>query len=132
MAGLSVPHTGHGPMPRIELFGELYKGRFFYRLYFQEPGVPETELEANVWSSLRKIYYWGSGEAIGSGLKVNKPADARLLDGLPDPQPFPAWLTAADLDYYAEQFEWPSAGSSSPRPLSPAPLNPRYELPVST
>jgi pimeloyl-ACP methyl ester carboxylesterase len=73
VAGLSVPHTGRGPMPRIELFRELYKGRFFYQLYFQEPGAAETELEADVRSSLRKIYYWGSGEAIGSGLKVNKP-----------------------------------------------------------
>jgi pimeloyl-ACP methyl ester carboxylesterase len=28
-----------------------------------------------------------------------------LLDGLPDPQPFPGWLTEADLDYYTEQFQ---------------------------
>lgn len=27
-----------------------------------------------------------------------------MLDGLPDPQLFPVWLTAADLDYYVEQF----------------------------
>ena len=146
VVGLSVPHTGRGPMPLIELFRQLYEGRFFYQLYFQQPGVAEAELEADVRSSLRKVYYWGSGEAIRSGLKINKPANARLLDGLPDPQPFPAWLTAADLDYYVEQFrlsgfrgalnryrtsvldfqqqaEVAERGSTSPRPSSPAALN---------
>ena len=96
---------GRGSAPRIELFRKIYKDRFFYQLYFQEPGVAEAELEADVRTSLRKIYYWASGEAIGKGLKVDKPADARLLDGLSDPEPFPAWLTPADLDYYVGEFQ---------------------------
>jgi pimeloyl-ACP methyl ester carboxylesterase len=104
VAGLSVPHTGRGPMPRIELFRKLYQGRFFYQLYFQQPGVAEAELEADVRASLRKIYYWVSGEGVKAGVGGGKPADARLLDGLPDPQPFPAWLSPADLDYYVDQF----------------------------
>ena len=105
VVGLSVPHMGRGPTPRIELFRKLYKDRFFYQLYFQEPGVAEAELEADVRRSLRKVYYWASGEAMRAGLKVDKPADARLLDGLPDPDPFPAWMTPADLDYYVGEFE---------------------------
>lgn len=104
VAGLSVPHTGRGPAPRVELFRQIYKDRFFYQLYFQTPGVAEAELEADVRTSLRKIYYWVSGEAMKTGARVDKPADARLLEGLSDPQPFPAWLTAADLDYYVDQF----------------------------
>jgi pimeloyl-ACP methyl ester carboxylesterase len=104
VAGLSVPHLGRGPMPRIELFRKLYKDRFFYQLYFQAPGVAEAELEADVRTSLRKIYYWASGEAMRAGLKVDKPPEAGLLDGLPDPEPLPAWLSEADLDYYVEQF----------------------------
>jgi pimeloyl-ACP methyl ester carboxylesterase len=105
VAGLSVPHLGRGMMPRVELFRKIYKDRFFYQLYFQKPGVAEAELEADVRSSLRKLYYWASGDAARAGLKVDKGADARLLDGLPDPVPFPAWLTEADLDYYIEQFQ---------------------------
>ena len=38
------------------------------------------------------------------GLEFDKPANARLLDGLVDPDPFPAWLTPADLDYYVAEF----------------------------
>jgi epoxide hydrolase A/B len=108
VVGLSVPHTGRGPISRIELFRRIYKDRFFYQLYFQTPGVAEAELEADVRVSLRKVYYNASGEAIAArlpGLLRDKPPDARLLDGLPDPDPFPAWLTEEDLAYYVSQFE---------------------------
>jgi pimeloyl-ACP methyl ester carboxylesterase len=105
VVGLSVPHTGRGPAPRIELFRRIYKDRFFYQLYFQTPGVAEAELEADVRASLRKIYYWLSGEGIKAGPRPDKLANARLLDGLADPDPFPNWLTAADLDYYVGQFQ---------------------------
>jgi pimeloyl-ACP methyl ester carboxylesterase len=105
VAGLSVPYTGRGPMPRIQLFKNLYKDRFFYQLYFQEPGVAEAELEADLRTSLRKIYYTASGEGRKAGPVPPKPADAKYLDGLIDPDPFPDWLTTADLDYYVGQFE---------------------------
>jgi pimeloyl-ACP methyl ester carboxylesterase len=105
VAGLSVPYTGRGPMPRIELFRNLYKDRFFYQIYFQEPGVAEAELEADVRSSLRKIYYWGSGESRKAGPRPAKSPDAKYLDGLVDPDPFPGWLTPDDLAYYAGEFE---------------------------
>jgi pimeloyl-ACP methyl ester carboxylesterase len=105
VAGLSVPHAGRGPMPRIELFKNLYKDRFFYQLYFQEPGVAEAEFEADLRTALRKIYYQASGDFRKLGPRPPKPADARYLDGLDDPAPFPAWLTDADLDYYVSQFK---------------------------
>jgi pimeloyl-ACP methyl ester carboxylesterase len=105
VVGLSVPYLGHGPEPRIELFRKIYKDRFFYQLYFQEPGVAEAELEADVRTSLRKIYYGASGDAMRKGLRKDKPADARLLDGLADPEPFPAWLTPADIDFFVGEFQ---------------------------
>jgi pimeloyl-ACP methyl ester carboxylesterase len=105
VAGLSVPHTGRGPAPRVELFRRIYKDRFFYQLYFQTPGVAEAELEADVRTSLRKIYYWASGEGIKAGPRIDMPADARFLDGRADPDHLPAWLTSADLDYYVREFQ---------------------------
>jgi pimeloyl-ACP methyl ester carboxylesterase len=105
VVGLSVPHTGRGPAPRIQLFRKIYKDRFFYQIYFQTPGVAEAELEADVRTSLRKVYYWVSGEAIRAGIRPHQPAGGRLLDGLLDPDPFPAWLTPADLDYYVGEFQ---------------------------
>ena len=105
VAGLSVPHTGRGPAPRIQLFRNIYKDRFFYQIYFQEPGVAEAEFEADLRTALRKIYYQASGESRQAGPRPPKPADAKYLDGLVDPDPFPDWLTAADLDYFVGQFE---------------------------
>jgi len=105
VAGLSVPYTGRGPMPRIQLLRSIYKDRFFYQIYFQDEGVAEKELEADVRRSLRKIYYWVSGEGVKAAVaKPQLPPDARLLDHLADPDPLPAWLTPADLDYYAGEF----------------------------
>jgi hypothetical protein len=71
------------------------KGRFFYQVYFQDEGVAEAELEADVRMSLRKFVYAISGDAPDGTWPKNKPHGARLLDGLPDPQPFPAWLDEA-------------------------------------
>jgi pimeloyl-ACP methyl ester carboxylesterase len=105
VAGLSVPYTGRGPAPRIQLFKNLYKDRFFYQIYFQEPGVAEAEFEADLRAALRKIYYQASGEGRKAGPRPPKPADAKYLDDLVDPDPLPAWLTTADLDYYVGQFE---------------------------
>jgi pimeloyl-ACP methyl ester carboxylesterase len=105
VAGLSVPFTGRGPVPRIELFRNIYKDRFFYQIYFQEPGVAEAEFEADVRASLRKIYYRSSGEGMKAAPASNKPPDAKFLDGLADPDPLPDWLTPDDLDYYVGEFE---------------------------
>jgi pimeloyl-ACP methyl ester carboxylesterase len=107
VVGLSVPHLGRGEKPVTEVFRELYKGRFFYQLYFQEPGVAERELEVDPALSLRKIYFNGSGDAPEGSSELSgggKGADGNLLDGMIDPDPLPAWLTPEDVAYYTEQF----------------------------
>jgi pimeloyl-ACP methyl ester carboxylesterase len=104
VAGLSVPYLGRGPMSSIQPFRNIYKDRFFYQLYFQEPGVAEAELEADVLTSLRKFYYWSSGERQKAKATIENPIGPGLLDRLVDPNPFPVWLTEADLDYFASQF----------------------------
>ena len=95
VAGLSVPYTGRGPAPRIELFRNLYQDRFFYQIYFQAEGVAEAELEADVAASLRKVYFALSGDATLDKWIEPKPEDAKLLDGMDDPRPFRAWLSEA-------------------------------------
>ena len=107
VAGLSVPYLGRPPMPVTHIWRNVYKDRFFYQLYFQTPGVAEAELEADVRTALRKVYFSASGEASTENdvFLRNKPADAKLLDGLVDPNPLPPWLTEEELDYYTTEFE---------------------------
>ena len=45
------------------------------------------------------------GPAVGGGMISGNDPDRKLLDGLIDPDPLPAWLTAEDVAYYAEQFK---------------------------
>lgn len=103
VAGLSVPYTRWraGTLTRQEFYGD----NFWYMVYFQQPGVAEAELEADVRKSLRTIYFTVSGDAATGALIGRKPATAKFLDGMTDPQHLPAWLSEEDLDYYVEQFE---------------------------
>ncbi len=107
VCGLSVPYMGVPTRPFTEIFEEVFtkRGRFFYQAYFQKEGVAEAEAEANVREFLRKFYYAISGDAPDGTWPIDKPVDATLLDRLVDPDPFPAWLTPADLDYYVGEFE---------------------------
>ena len=57
--------------------------------------------------SLRRFLYALSGDAppdVVPYLFTAKPADAGVLDGMPEPRTLPAWLTEADLDVYARAF----------------------------
>jgi pimeloyl-ACP methyl ester carboxylesterase len=106
VVGMSVPHLGRGDRPTIEVLRRVYAGRFFYMIYFQNPGVAERELEADPEEAIRKLYYSSSGDArdpTKSGPDEKGP-DATLLEGLTDPDPLPAWLTEEDVRYYAGEF----------------------------
>src|SRR5580658_9486329 len=107
VCGLSVPHFGVPTRPFTDIFDEVFtqKNRFFYQAYFQKEGVAEAEAEKNVRDFLRKFYYALSGDAPDGAWPNDKTADATLLQGLVDPNPFPACLTPTDLDYCVREFE---------------------------
>jgi len=104
VAGLSVPYRPRGPASFVEMAKAIYKDRFFYQLYFQHEGVAEAEFEADVTTGLRKGYFALSGAAPLNKWLEQKPADAKLLDGMIDPQPFPDWMSAKDLQVYVDAF----------------------------
>lgn len=105
VAGLSVPFTGAPQRPFTEVFRELFtsKGLFFYQEYFQQPGRAEAELEPDLARFLRVFLHSISGEAPANAWPV-KPADALLLEGLPEPTTPSAWLSEADLAFYVGEF----------------------------
>jgi pimeloyl-ACP methyl ester carboxylesterase len=107
VAGFSVPYTGVPARPLSAMIEEVFtsRGRFFYQHYFQAEGVAEAEMERDVRDSLRRFYYAISGEAPDGSWPLDKKVGDPLLYRLPDPNPFPAWLTDADLDYYVGEFQ---------------------------
>ncbi|GGE17127.1 epoxide hydrolase [Polymorphobacter glacialis] len=105
VAALSVPFVGVAETALIDAVKPVYadRGKFFYQTYFQQPGVAEAEAEADLTGFIRKFYYWLSGEA-PDGLGHGRASTSALLDGLPDPQPFPAWMGDADIGYLVSEF----------------------------
>lgn len=107
VAGLSVPYFRRAPIPPLALWDKIYtaRERFFYQVYFQKEGVAEAAFEADHWASLSKIYYAMCGDAARNGdvwpaIGVNEP----VLDHMSAPEPFPSWLSAAELDFFASAF----------------------------
>lgn len=107
VCGLSVPYFPVGPDNPLDRWRALYddQGKFFYQTYFEAEGVAEAELGADTLTSLRKIYFAASGEANGADFVREKPAGSAMLDGLIDPDPFPAWASAEDLQVFADGID---------------------------
>jgi pimeloyl-ACP methyl ester carboxylesterase len=108
--GLSVPYRPRGSVAPTTVMPQNADASF-YQLYFQAPGVAEAELEADTRISLRKILFSGSGDVPrrspgGSSSGVGMVSRAGgFLTRMPDPETLPAWLKAADIDFYLQQFQ---------------------------
>lgn len=107
VAALSVIHSGIPDRSPDEMIKETFDDNnvFFYQSYFRPVGQAEAVFDADPRDFLRRFYFLGSGEVDWSTLPTGKTSSDALLDGMPDPDPFPAWLTDADLDYYVAEFE---------------------------
>jgi pimeloyl-ACP methyl ester carboxylesterase len=107
LVGLSVPFTPRPPEPPSTTIARFAGEQFSVVGYFQQPGVAEAELGADPHRTFRLLLYALSGDAPHGVLEhffTGKPADARLLDGIPEPPlPLP-WLSAADVAVYAEAY----------------------------
>jgi pimeloyl-ACP methyl ester carboxylesterase len=105
---LSVPYAPRGGPRPTEIFGGLGgPDEEFYVGYFQQPGRAEAEIEPDVRGWLAGFY-----AALSAGTMPGPDAPSphfvsrggRLADRFPT-GPLPAWLTEADLDVYAGEFE---------------------------
>ena len=109
VAALSVSYSGAPKRSFDDVILQEFddKNRFFYQSYFRDPGRAEAVFDPNPREFLRKFYYIISGDAQRAEISAafRKDAGAALLDGMPDPNPFPAWLSEADLDYFVREFE---------------------------
>jgi pimeloyl-ACP methyl ester carboxylesterase len=76
----------------------------FYQLYFQQPGKAERDLASNVRRTMRALLYSASGDASASQQIMMVPREGNFLTWLSDPVELPAWLHAADLDFYVAEF----------------------------
>ena len=103
LVGLNTPYAPAGPVSPIEAMRQQFgHDRGFYWLYFQEPGVAEAELQADIWGNLSKIFHDASRAqdlwtfatvgGDGSGVLANVPRGTTFLD-------------AEELGVYVRAFE---------------------------
>jgi len=115
VVALSVPFRPRGPVRPTSVMPRTADAQF-YQLYFQEPGVAEAELERDPRATVRNMLYGGSGEgaaairaaAASSGASPNLgmvPKGGGFLRGSGAPATLPAWLSEADIDFYAGEFK---------------------------
>jgi pimeloyl-ACP methyl ester carboxylesterase len=116
VACLSVPFRPRGPVRPTTVMPRTADAQF-YQLYFQEPGVAEAEFEREPRMTVRNMLYWASGEGAAAVHAAAASGDASaaagigmvphgggMLRGPGAPATLPAWLSEADIDFYAGEF----------------------------
>ncbi|HEX8878398.1 MAG TPA: alpha/beta hydrolase [Candidatus Acidoferrum sp.] len=108
--GLSVPFTPRRSARPTSIMPQT-EDAIFYQLYFQTPGVAETELERDVRLSIRSLLFSASGDAprrenlAAAGREVGMvPRRGGFLSRLLDSPSLPLWLNEADVDFYVSEF----------------------------
>ncbi len=115
VAAMSVPFPGLIPaLPEGMTMNDIMRtmageGRDYYRLYFQEPGVAEADLEADVRRTVLGFMYTISGDIIADGIHQTGwdghfPMGQTLSEQQVVPEELPSWLTSADLDFYVHEL----------------------------
>jgi len=104
VACLSVPYRPRGLVPPTSRMPRA-DGAVFYQLYFQQPGVAEAGMEADVRGALHKLLYASSAEGFRGGLGLAMVNPQRgYLTPMPLPAALPRWLAQEDLDFYVSEF----------------------------
>ena len=103
VSAMSVPYAPPGYVDILSALEKLGIDNFYLQ-YFQKPGVAEAELQQDIRGALRKLYYTAGGEMLEKDKGFGRLTGGTLLANTVDPETLPAWLSDADLDYYAGEF----------------------------
>lgn len=103
VSAMSVPYS---PPGYVDILSALEKLGIndFYLQYFQKPGVAEAELQQDIRGALRRLYFTASGDLVDKDKGFGRLPGGTLLGNTADPEKLPAWMSEADLDYYAAEF----------------------------
>ncbi|EJM62853.1 alpha/beta fold hydrolase [Pseudomonas sp. GM48] len=103
VVGMSVPFSPRGHVEFLSAFASRGISNFYIQ-YFQTPGVAEAELERDVESSLRRIYFSGSGDGPDRPIFGLLQPGQGFLEGMIEPETLPAWLSHEDIACYTREF----------------------------
>lgn len=106
---LSVPYAPRGGPRPSEVFAGMGGDEEFYVSYFQQPGRAEAEIEPDVRGWLAGFYAAFSADTMPQ-LGTPDPhfvsrGGGTLRERFPTAAGLPSWLSEAELDVYAGEFE---------------------------
>jgi pimeloyl-ACP methyl ester carboxylesterase len=105
VVGLSVPPVPRAQVPPTQALRKLFGDKFFYMLYFQEPGVADAELGADPAKTIRRMMGGlRAGADPAAGLRMARPGPEGFIDRLPEPDGLPDWISADELEHYIAEF----------------------------
>jgi pimeloyl-ACP methyl ester carboxylesterase len=114
VVGMSVPYVAPAVLPPgVTITGRMREtagpDREYYRLYFQEPGVAEADLEADIERTVRGFLYSISGDVVTDGVFDRGwdgyfPMGQDFMQQLVVPEVLPPWLSEEDMKVYASEL----------------------------
>ncbi len=107
VVGMSVPFSPRGEQSLIKVLEAVMGDNFFYILHFQEPGKADAELGRDPRDALRRFLcaIGGEGPEGASFLRSLPAATTTFWDWMPPAPVLPPWLSEAELDVFATEFE---------------------------
>ena len=107
VVGMSVIYRGKSETRPARRLAQDPEDDFFYTAYFQDPGVAETEFDADPRALISRLY---TSRSPGTPTHPPEVTDPRASAGgwikrLGEPIRLPDWLSDEDLDYYTAEFQ---------------------------
>ncbi len=103
VVGMSVPYSPPGKIDLLSALEQLGV-QHFYMQYFQQVGVAEAELEADVAATIRRATFSLSGDGAGGVAGMLSPGHG-FLHNTVDPAVLPPWIDEADLTAVIDEFK---------------------------
>lgn len=115
IVAMSVPYSQRGSTPPLVGIRRAIGSNFNYIIYFQQPGVAETELEADIAGFLRSFYFSASAEGVPELKRMpRRSSSAKLMDTIVNAGRLPSWLGVDEFGFYVTEY----ARNGLARPLN--------------
>ena len=104
LINMSVPLRAHAPKAPMSIYRERFGDKFFYQLYFQQPGAAEAEFDADPHAILSRLYCSPDTFRFSPTIADQDYHAGGWIGRLGEPKALPDWLSEQELDYYVQEF----------------------------
>lgn len=105
VVGMSVPAVPRPHAPPTTIWRELFGENFFYILYFQEPGVADTDLSRDTRETMRRVFGGPRRpDDTDAMARMLAPGPQGWVQRLPDPTALADWISSDEFDHYVDEF----------------------------